>query len=285
MWAAQLVSSYGPARVDRPTGPHAWAVRLGRYAWRVSENSGAKRAEGTGEQSNDALSPVESFKRQAALKALALVESGMVLGLGTGSTAKWLVVELGAKLASGQLADIVAVPTSKQTQEQAEQLGIPLTELPADGVDLCIDGMDEVGPGLDAIKGLGGALTREKIVAVSATHFVLIGDDTKYVTHLGQKTPVPVEVVTFGSARTVRALSYLGATPKQRMNGERPYITDNSNFIYDCHFDGEFDTQTVALAMAEIPGVVEHGLFLGVADVAFVASATGVVQLGRDWRG
>lgn len=231
------------------------------------------------------LSPVERFKREAALRALALVRSGMVLGLGTGSTAKWVVAELGAKLASGHLTDIVAVPTSKQTEAQAADLGIRLTELPAEGVDLCIDGMDEVAPGLDAIKGLGGALTREKIVAVSATRFVLIGDDSKYVKQLGEKAPVPVEVVPFGSQRTVRALSYLGATPAQRMNGNQPFVTDNGNLIFDCRFEPGFDTATVALAMAETPGVVEHGMFLGVADVAFVASSEGVVELSRDWRG
>ncbi len=238
-----------------------------------------------GSEAQQRLSSIEGFKREAALRALALVESGMVLGLGTGSTAKWMVAGLGEKLRSGALQDIVAVPTSRHTEAQAASLGIPLTTLPAEGVDLCIDGMDELAPGLDAIKGLGGALTREKIVAVSATRFVLIGDDSKYVRTLGEKAPVPVEVVPFGFERTVRTLSYLGAAPAQRTLAGEPFVTDNGNLIFDCRFEPGFDAATLALALAELPGVVEHGMFLGVADVAFVASEAGVVELGREWRG
>ncbi|MFA5551351.1 MAG: ribose-5-phosphate isomerase RpiA [Trueperaceae bacterium] len=232
---------------------------------------------------------VEHFKRQAALRALALVESGMLLGLGTGSTAKWLVEGLGDKLRTGELTDVAGVATSRQTEEQAAALGIRLTELPPSGVDLAIDGMDELAPGLDAIKGLGGALTREKIVAVAATRFVLIGDDSKYVSWLGQRAPVPVEVVPFGHQRTRRALEYLGAVTAPRMAGREPLVTDNGNLIYDCRFGAAgtepFDAPTLALALAELPGVVEHGLFLGVADLAFVASQDGVAEHGREWRG
>lgn len=231
------------------------------------------------------LSGVELYKREAALRALDLVKSGMLLGLGTGSTARWLVDGLGEKLARGELVDVAGVPTSKQTEEQARRLGIPLVDLPPEGVDLAIDGMDELAPGLDAIKGLGGALTREKIVAVAATRFVLIGDDTKYVSRLGEKAPVPVEVVRFGHERTRRALEYLGASTRPRMAGPEALVTDNGNLIYDCSFAPGFDAPTMALALAEVPGVVDHGLFLGVADLAFVASADSVNEHTREWRG
>lgn len=259
------------------------AARFGRYryAQRVNENGNGSGAQGAGSD----LSGVELHKKQAALQALALVESGMLVGLGTGSTARWLVAGLGEKLARKELTDVAGVPTSEETRAQATQLGIRLVQLPPDGVDLAIDGMDELAPGLDAIKGLGGALTREKIVAVSATCFVLIGDDSKYVTRLGDKAPVPVEVVKFGYERTRRALEYLGATTRPRMAGAQPLTTDNGNLIYDCTFPAGFDAPTVALALAETPGVVEHGLFLGVADLAFVASTQGVVRLDREWNG
>src|SRR5690606_38466014 len=127
------------------------------------------------------------------LRALTLVEDGMLVGLGTGSTAYWLVRELGERLRRGELRGVRAVGTSSRTDEQARALGIELVQLPESGVDLAVDGMDELGPGLDAIKGLGGALTREKIVAFAATRYVLIGDDSKLVSRLGEKAPVPVE--------------------------------------------------------------------------------------------
>ena len=243
------------------------------------------------DKSNDAqnaspnLSGVERFKREAALRALALVESGMVLGLGTGSTAHWLIEGLGEKLKRGELKDVAGVPTSERTEEHARRLGIPLVDLPPAGVDLAIDGMDELAPGLDAIKGLGGALTHEKIVAVAATRFVLIGDDSKYVRQLGEKAPVPVEVVRFGHARTRTALEYLGANVELRLAEGEPLLTDNGNLIYDCRFEPGFEAATTAFALAEIPGVVEHGLFLDIADVAFVASAEGVAEHGREWQG
>lgn len=252
-----------------------------RYAQRVNGNDDSTGPQAT----HPELSGVERYKREAALRALALVQSGMLVGLGTGSTAYWLVEGLGQKLASGELTDVAGVPTSKQTAEQATRLGIPLTELPPAGVDLAIDGMDELAPGLDAIKGLGGALTREKIVAVAATRFVLIGDASKYVQRLGEKAPVPVEVVAFGHKRTRRALESLGASTAPRMAGAEPLITDNGNLIYDCRFEPGFDATTMALALAELPGVVEHGMFLGVTELAFVASGDGVAEHDRQWRG
>lgn len=219
------------------------------------------------------------MKRAAALRALALVESGMLVGLGTGSTARWLVVELGAALARGELTGVRGVATSLATERQAAGIGIPLVELPEGGVDLAVDGMDELTADLLAIKGLGGALTREKIVAASARRFVLIGDDSKRVSRLGEKAPLPVEVVPFGRQRTARLLSDLGGEPRLRLAGGEAFVTDNGNVVYDVRFSAPFDPAEVASRLASMPGVVEHGLFLGMAERAFVASASGVDEV------
>lgn len=221
----------------------------------------------------------ERWKREAALSALALVENDMLLGLGTGSTAKHFVEELGARLADGRLHGVRGVPTSRQTHEQAASLGIPLVELPPSGVDLAVDGMDEVTDDLDAIKGLGGALTREKIVAASARRFVLIGDDRKRVTRLGEKAPVPVEVVPFGHLRTIERLRALGADPRPRSSQGASFTSDNGNLVVDCYFQDAFDARSLAARLDALPGVIEHGLFLGMAERAFVASAEGVITL------
>ncbi len=202
----------------------------------------------------------------------------MVVGLGTGSTARWLVAGLGEKLKRGELTDVRAVPTSKETERQATELGIPLVQLPRAGLDIAIDGMDELAPGLDAIKGLGGALTREKIVAFAASRFVLIGDDSKLVTQLGEKAPVPVEVVRFGHERTGQLLAEMSLGATLRLAGGEPFVTDNGNVVYDCRFEPGFEAPPLALALAELPGVVEHGLFLDLADLAFVAGADGVTE-------
>ncbi|MCC6310175.1 MAG: ribose-5-phosphate isomerase RpiA [Trueperaceae bacterium] len=228
---------------------------------------------------SEAITGPEAMKRAAALRALALVDSGMLLGLGTGSTARWLVEELGRALARGELTDVRGVATSRQTETQAAGLGIPLVDLPPEGVDLAIDGMDELTVGLDAVKGLGGALTREKIVATAAKRFVLIGDATKLVAHLGEKAPLPVEVVRFGRLRTERLLTEFGGEVRQRLAGTEPFVTDNGNLVYDIHFQAPFDARSLAARLADTPGVVEHGLFLGMAERAFVATATGVDEV------
>ncbi len=219
------------------------------------------------------------MKRAAALRALDLVEDGMTLGLGTGSTARWLVEELGARLLSGSLTAVTGVATSGRTEAQARALGIPIVELPERGVDLAIDGMDELTSDLQAIKGLGGALTREKIVAASAKRFVLIGDDSKRVSHLGEKAPLPVEVVAFGARRTGHLLAELGCEPVLRAVGGETFLTDNGNLIYDLRFAVPFDARAVARQLEATPGVVEHGLFLDIAERAFVASESGVAEV------
>lgn len=220
----------------------------------------------------------DDLKRQAASAAAALVESGMLLGLGTGSTAAAFVEELGARLARGELSGLRAVPTSEATSRQATRLGIPLVELPPDGLDLAVDGMDELSPDLDAVKGLGGALLREKIVAAAARRFVLIGDASKLVARLGERAPVPVEVARFGWRRTAHSLSQLADATLRVVDGE-PFVSDNGNHIVDCRFDAPFAPDEVARELDALPGVLGHGLFLGMAHEALVAGPEGVKRL------
>lgn len=224
----------------------------------------------------------DRLKREAALRAATLIESGMVVGLGTGSTARYAIEALGARLREGRLTNVVGVATSRATEVQAEALGIPLGPLEPQGVDLAIDGMDELDPNLDAIKGLGGALTREKLVALQARAFVLIGDASKRVSRLGEKAPVPVEVIPFAQRVVATELATFGCTPTLRRDehGE-PLVTDNGNVILDCRFEAPFDAHELARAFKAISGVVEHGLFLGMAELAFVASDEGVLELRR----
>ncbi len=228
-----------------------------------------------------AMDRLDTMKREAALRALELVESGMLLGLGSGSTSAYFIRALGERLASGELHDVRGVATSRDSERLAQELGIPLVELEAEGVELAVDGMDEVTAGLDAIKGLGGALAREKIVAASARRFVLIGDERKRVARLGERSPVPVEVLAFGWRRTRAALERLGAVPAVRSARAEPYRTDNGNLILDCTFDHAFDPYELDLRIRRLPGVVEHGLFLHMAERAFIAGEREVVELVR----
>lgn len=223
----------------------------------------------------------DDSKRRVGEAAVELVSSGMTLGLGTGSTAYWFLRGLGERLHDGRLADVMGVPTSRATEALCREWAIPMVDLSADGVDLAVDGMDEVTPGLDAIKGLGGALLREKIVAEAAATFVLIGDASKQVARLGERSPIPVEVVPFGVARTERLLSELGLKPVLRGGPLEPQLTDNGNPLLDCWAEEPFDGAALDAALHAIPGVVEHGLFVGMASVALVASGGDVVRLDR----
>jgi len=217
-------------------------------------------------------SSIDDLKKEAALKAVTLVESGMLVGLGTGSTAKHAIDAIGAKLKSGELTDIVGIATSKASEAQAKELGIPLTELGEREIDLAIDGMDEITASLDAIKGLGGALTREKIVESRVKRLILISDDSKEVDYLGQKAPLPVEVIPFGYKAAVHELEQLCARTSQRLDKDGDlFITDNGNYIFDCFFDKAFDAKQMAADVSAIVGVVEHGFFLGMAERAFIA--------------
>jgi ribose 5-phosphate isomerase A len=213
-------------------------------------------------------------KRAAAEAAVAAeVRSGMALGLGTGSTASFVTIAVGRLLAAGELDRIVAVPTSEATTALAREHGVPLATLAEQPhLALCIDGADEIGPGLGLVKGLGGALLREKIVAFAADRFVVVADASKRVERLGDLAPVPVEVIPFGEAVCARALAALGCTPEPRAG----FVTDEGNHILDCRFGPIDDPEALASAIRSIPGVVEHGLFLGMAHAAYVAGPRGV---------
>ncbi len=230
----------------------------------------------------------DDHKRQAAAEAVALVESGMRLGLGTGSTARYFVELLGERVKAG--LDVICVPTSEATRAQAEALGIRLTtldETPA--LDLAIDGADEIDGEMRLIKGGGGALLREKIVAVAAERFIVIADQSKRVRTLGA-FPLPVEVVTFGHIATrdtilARAEEVGCAGPVTLRLGAdgKPFLTDNANLIYDCAFGEIEDPELLDEALKMIPGVVDNGLFLGLADTAFIAGPGGVLRLDAEW--
>ncbi len=227
------------------------------------------------------VSDLETLKKRAALTALEHVESGMLVGLGTGSTAKYAILGLGAALTEGRLSKVRAVVTSEASGALATRWGIPVMEFTGQRLDLAVDGMDEVDPQLNAIKGLGGALTREKIVETCAERLVLVGDETKRVAHLGERAPVPVEVVMFGWQATARHLSKLGCRPVRREPAGQPFVTDNGNYVLDCYLDRPDDVYKLAARLAAVPGVVEHGLFLDMADLAYIATADGVVTLTR----
>jgi ribose 5-phosphate isomerase A len=230
------------------------------------------------------LQDSDVFKRQAAERAMTLVRSGMKLGLGTGSTARHFVDLLGEQVSQG--LEIVGVPTSEATSRQASALGVPLAtldEIPE--LDLTIDGADEVDVSLRMIKGGGGALLREKIVASASRRMVAIADATKLVARLGG-FPLPVEVAPFGLAATrrhvERACADLGLTGSfaLRQRDGAVFVTDGGHYIIDCAFGAIAAPEALAQALASIPGVVEHGLFLGVASAAIVAGPRGVEILG-----
>lgn len=222
--------------------------------------------------------PLEAYKKEAAHAAVAFVEDGMVVGLGTGSTARYAVLELARRLREGELRDVKGVPTSEATRDLALKEGIPLIDLPPEGVDLAIDGADEIAPGLLLIKGLGGALLREKIVEATAREFIVIADHTKKVPVLG-RGPVPVEVVPFGYRATLKAIAALGGEPELRMDGDEFYFTDGGHLIADVRFGPIGDPLGLHRALLEIPGVVETGLFVGLATRALVAGPLGVEEL------
>jgi ribose 5-phosphate isomerase A len=219
----------------------------------------------------------DRLKRAAALRAVEEVEDGMVLGLGTGSTAAFVVEGLAARVAQG--LRIVGIPTSERTATQARRLGISIaTFAEYQKLDLTIDGADEVELGtLHLIKGLGGALLREKIVAAASRRLVIVVDQEKLVDRLGQHTPVPVEVTQFGWQATAAALAALDCVPERRYAaGEQPYVTDGGNYILDCRFGPIRDAAELERQIAMTVGAVESGLFVGRSSVVVVASAVGV---------
>ena len=232
------------------------------------------------------MAPAEDLKRRAAARALEFVEDGMRLGLGTGSTARHFVELLAEKVYGG--LNVVGVPTSEQTLEQAVSLGVPIATLDEVGeIDLCVDGADEVGPGLSLIKGGGGALLREKIVARAAREMIVIADSTKKVQVLGRFS-LPIEIVDFGVASITRSLEQAvadagcaGNLTIRRDRDGHPFVTDQRHLIVDAHLGRIPDPAALARAIADVPGVVEHGLFLGLANRAILAGADGIEVLDR----
>jgi ribose 5-phosphate isomerase A len=224
----------------------------------------------------------DALKREAAEAAVAMVEDGMVVGLGTGSTAAFAIEGLIRRITTEGLR-ITGIPTSERSAAQARAGGIPLTDFAAHAkVDLTIDGADEIARStLNLIKGLGGALLREKIVAAASTRLVIIADDPKLVDQLGSTVPVPVEVVPFGWQTTAERLVAIGADPRLRKTDDKPFHTDSGNLILDCHFGQIKDPAVLERTLKQVVGVVETGLFIAMATTAIVATATGIIRLDR----
>jgi ribose 5-phosphate isomerase A len=224
------------------------------------------------------------LKRQAAERAVEFVESGTIVGLGHGSTAIFALQRIAELLKGGKLSDVLGVPCSNLVEEEARQLGIPLTTFDEHPViDLTIDGADEVDGNLDLIKGGGGALLREKIVAQASRREIIVVDDSKLSPALGTRWAVPVEVIPFGWQSQVLYLESLGARVKIREHGNGEiFITDQDNLILDCNFGPISHPAKLADALNARTGIVEHGLFLGLATDLIVADAGGVRHVERD---
>lgn len=219
-------------------------------------------------------------KQLAARAAVELVEEGQVVGLGSGSTAAYAIRFLAERIRQG--LSVVGIPTSQKTKELAEQLSIPLTTLESHpAIDIDIDGADEIDPQLNLIKGGGGALLREKVVASVSRRFIVIADSPKRVERLG-KFPLPVEVIPFAQSSIKAQIEALGAQVSLRRYAYgNPYVTDEGHHILDCTFGAILDPAGLASKLRAMPGVVEHGLFIGMAEMALVASQEEVIRLRR----
>jgi ribose 5-phosphate isomerase A len=219
---------------------------------------------------------VESQKRAAAERALELVRPGMIVGLGTGSTARYFIDGLARRVREG--LKVRGVVTSLESRAQAEAAGIPITDRIDGGLDLAVDGADEIDPDVNCIKGRGGALLREKIVAHASRRFVVVVDEGKLVGRLG-RGPVPIEILPFLWEATSRSIESLGGRPELRLAAGEPYRTDNGNLVLDTSF-GMIEPG-LGPALHAIPGVIEHGLFFGMAKAAIVGCATGIRVIGE----
>jgi ribose 5-phosphate isomerase A len=228
----------------------------------------------------------DSYKRAAAARAIDFIRSGMRLGLGTGSTAAHFVELLGERVRAG--LDVIAIPTSEATRAQAMKLGIPLTSLDeTPELDLTVDGADEIGPDLTLIKGGGGALLREKIVAAASARMIVIADDSKWVPVLG-RFPLPIEITPFGAEATRRAVEAAAANagtagPAQlrRDRNGHAFVTDGGHWLLDAQLQLITDPPALARSLADVPGVMEHGLFIGLARTAILAGREGVRLVER----
>ena len=223
-------------------------------------------------------------KRRAAEAALKYVTDSMIVGLGTGSTADEFLQALAAAIKSGKLRNIKGIPTSERSQQRAEELRIPLLGLTDSArPDVTVDGADEIAPGLDLIKGLGGALLREKVVAQNSKKLVIIADSQKVVPSLGSRSALPVEVVQFAHEIQETFLKTLGADPiLRRDKSGNPIVTDNGNFIYDCRFAGGIKSPAdLERSLRSRAGIVESGLFLKMASIALIANDNSVEERTR----
>ena len=224
------------------------------------------------------------YKQEAARRAVEFVTSGIILGLGYGSTAAFAVQDVGEKIQAGELRNIIAILSSVEMEPEARRLSIPLTTLDEHPfIDLTIDGADEVDPTLNLIKGGGGALLREKIVAQATRREIIIVDESKLSSRLGTHKPVPVEVVPFGWKSQLAFLESLGArvTPRKDPRGAGPFLTDQKNFILDCDFGPIADPAGLAERLSRRAGIVEHGIFLNLTSDLIVAGKDGVRHITR----
>ena len=226
----------------------------------------------------------DELKQKAALRALEFVESGMVVGLGTGSTTAFAVIRIGERIKSGDLKNIVGIPTSIRTETLAREWDIPLCGLddqPA--IDVTIDGADEVDPDLNLIKGGGGALLREKVVAQASRQNIIVVDDSKLSTRLGTTWALPIEVIAFACSTVASFLNSLGATVSIRSRPDgRNFKTDQNNLILDADFGPITDPAKLAAQLNGRAGIVEHGLFLELASDVIVAESNGIRHLRRN---
>ena len=230
------------------------------------------------------MSWADQAKRRAAEAAAAHVRSGSVIGLGSGSTMSHMIKIIGSHLESGELTDVLGVPTSHQASLEAAVAGIPLTSLAEHPeLDLAIDGADQIDEGLEAIKGGGAALLREKIVASASREYIIIAEERKLTRNLGDGCPLPVEVLPFSLGVVQRKIRALGATAAVRPGKGKlgPVVTDNGNFIIDADFGPLSEPRKIDSELKAIPGVLETGLFLGYADIAYIGTHEAVRKLQR----
>jgi ribose 5-phosphate isomerase A len=229
------------------------------------------------------LNKQEKLKKEAAHRAVEFIKSGMVVGLGTGSTAAYAVKQIAKRLQTGDLKNIVGIPTSIRTEKLARELDIPLGELNAQPViDVTIDGADEVDPELNLIKGGGGALLREKVVAQASRRNIIVIDESKLSPRLGTRWALPIEVIPFASKAEENFLKLLGATVTSRLDEQGlPYQTDQHNYILDANFGEIADPNLLAAKLNERAGIAEHGLFLGLAGDVIVAAQNEIRHLKR----
>ncbi len=230
------------------------------------------------------MSLQNELKQRAAIQAVDLIESGMVLGLGTGSTAKFAVERMAERIQAGNLQNIIGIPSSDRTEKLARRLNIPLTDLETHPeIDLTIDGADEVDPDLNLIKGGGGALLREKIIAQASRINIIIVDESKLSPQLGTKWALPIEVIPFARKTELIFLGSIGGSVTLRVDeNNAPFLTDQQNFILDSHFGRISDPDGLVSRLNDRAGIVEHGLFLGLATDVIVAGRENIRHLRRN---